>query len=170
MRITKFADRLRTDGIFFSSFFFTVESSNSSRTSIKFFGFSVLYTFITIVNTKYKIGNRTIPRIIVSPRTDSPYFITPRIISLKAHFPENTFPRVISNLPTRFNTKNVTRRNDIRGNVTRGNEIRGNLTQGNEIRENVTRGNEIRGSVTRGNEIRGNVTRRKAAENFVIRP
>jgi hypothetical protein len=54
----------------------------------------------------------------------------------------------------RFNTKNVTRRNDIWGNATRENEIRGNVT-----RETITQGNEIRRKITRGIESRGNVTR-----------
>jgi hypothetical protein len=60
MRITKFAGR--PDGrpmeILFQSkiSFLSTKRSNSSRTSIKKFGFSVhkINTFITIVNRKYK--------------------------------------------------------------------------------------------------------------------
>jgi hypothetical protein len=55
MRITKFADRRPTKNFCSAkTTFVSIKSSNSSRTSIKVFGFSVheSNTFITIVNRK----------------------------------------------------------------------------------------------------------------------
>jgi hypothetical protein len=91
---------------------------------------------------------------------DSPYFVSPRTISLwtispKAQFPVNTFPLMsllrvwfprISFLRATFPEFEILNE----GNVARGNEIRGYVTRGYEIRGNLTRGNEISGKCSSG--------------------
>jgi hypothetical protein len=52
------------------------------------------YKFLILAPLGPIFGLGMFPRIIVSPMTDSPYFISSLTISPKAHFPENTFPRV----------------------------------------------------------------------------